>query len=133
DFDWPGFESQLSDSARAWAAFWRKADIRVPGHYPVEQALRFGSYHLRMAAPIEPTVSIGARTLSGRAYEGHIFWDVEIFMFPFFLYTEPSIARNLLLYRHHTLEGARRKAKQLGYAGACFAWESTLTGDEVTP
>ena len=132
-FDWSSFESKLSTSARNWSAFWHKADIRVPGHHSVEQALRFGSYHLHLAAPKDPTVSIGARTLSGRAYEGHIFWDTEIFMFPFFLYTDPSIARNLLLYRHHTLEGARRKAKQLGYAGACFAWESTVTGDEVTP
>ena len=132
-FDWSRFESHFADSARNWAAFWRKADVRVPGHGQVEQALRFGSYHLRLPAPTDPTVSIGARTLSGRAYEGHIFWDVEIFMFPFFLHIEPDIARNLLLYRYHTLDGARRKARQFGHAGACFAWESTLTGDEVTP
>lgn len=132
-FDWSRFDTHFADSARHWAAFWRKADIRIAGHGQVEQALRFGSYHLKLPAPIDPKVSIGARTLSGRAYEGHIFWDVEIFMFPFFLHTEPATARNLLLYRYHTLDGARRKASQLGFDGACFAWESTVTGDEVTP
>lgn len=133
NFEWNAWESCFAESANAWAAYWRKADIRIPSHPSVEQALRFGSYHLRLSAPPDPTVSVGARTLSGRAYEGHIFWDAEIFMLPFYVHVEPEIARRILLYRHHTLAGARHKARQLGYAGACFAWESTLTGDEVTP
>jgi trehalose/maltose hydrolase-like predicted phosphorylase len=78
-------------------------------------------------------VSIGARALTGRAYEGHVFWDVEIFKLPFYLHTCPEVARSLLLYRLHTLDGARRRAGELGYRGACFAWESTVTGDDVTP
>ena len=130
---WADFEALLRAHTEKWAAFWARADIRVPDRAAVEQALRFNSYHLRIAAADDPRVSIGARTLSGRAYEGHVFWDTEIFMLPFFLHVEPRQARTLLLYRHHTLDGARRRARELGYRGACFAWESTVTGDDVTP
>lgn len=131
--DWNSFEDYFAGNAKKWAQFWRRADIRVPGHPAVMQAVRFGSYHLRLPVGNDARVSIGARTLSGRAYEGHVFWDTEIFMLPFYLHVEPMWVRNLLLYRHHTLEGARRKASKQGYRGACFAWESTVTGDDVTP
>lgn len=127
------FDALVAAHTEAWAEFWRKADIRVPGRPAVEQALRFSSYHLKLAVGDDARVSVGARTLTGRAYEGHIFWDTEIFMLPFYLHVEPARARNLLLYRHHTLDGARRRARSLGYRGACFAWESTVTGDDVTP
>jgi alpha,alpha-trehalose phosphorylase len=127
------FEELFAAHAAKWADFWSKADIRVAGRPSIEQALRFGSYHLRLPAGDDARVSISARTLSGRAYEGHVFWDTEIFMLPFYLHTEPARARNLLLYRHHTLDGAHRHARDLGYRGACFAWESTVTGDDVTP
>jgi trehalose/maltose hydrolase-like predicted phosphorylase len=62
-----------------------------------------------------------------------VFWDVEIFKLPFYLHTSPEVARSLLAYRHHTLDGARRRARELGCRGACYAWESTTTGDDVTP
>ncbi|SMP75234.1 HAD-IA family hydrolase [Noviherbaspirillum suwonense] len=116
-----------------WAQFWERADIRIAADTAAEQALRFGSYHLRLPLGADEHVSIGARTLSGRAYEGHVFWDTEIFMLPFYLHTEPLQARKLLLYRYHTLPGARRRARDMGCAGACFAWESTVTGADVTP
>lgn len=131
--DWNRFEEYFAGSSAHWSQFWERADIRVPGHAAVEQALRFGSYHLRLPASDDDRVSIGARTLSGRAYAGHVFWDAEIFMLPFFLHVEPARARTLLLYRHRTLDGARRRAAMLGYRGACFAWESTVTGEDVTP
>lgn len=131
--DWNEFDALFVAHRDKWAGFWEKADIAVPGRPAVEQALRFGSYHLRLPAGDDERVSIGARTLTGRAYEGHIFWDAEIFMLPFFLHTEPERARTLLLYRYHTLEGARRRARELGYRGACFAWESTVTGADATP
>lgn len=127
------FERMFAEHAGKWAEFWSTADIRVPGRPSAEQALRFGSYHLKLPASDDTRVSIGARSLTGRAYEGHVFWDTEIFMLPFYLHTGPMQARNLLLYRHHTLEGARRHARALGFEGACFAWESTVTGDDVTP
>ncbi|MCY7337937.1 MAG: HAD-IA family hydrolase [Chamaesiphon sp.] len=77
-------------------------------------------------------VSVPAKTLSGFGYRGHIFWDTEIFILPFFTFTQPAIARSLLTYRYHTLAGARRKAAHSGYKGAMFAWESATTG-EATP
>jgi beta-phosphoglucomutase family hydrolase len=131
--DIQSFERMFEAHQAQWADFWTRADIRVPGRPAIAQALRFNSYHLRLPLGNDARVSIGARTLSGRAYEGHVFWDTEIFMLPFFLHVEPALARNLLLYRYNTLEGARRHARELGYRGACFAWESTVTGDDVTP
>jgi len=130
---WSAFESSLDAHAARWNETWQRADVRIAGSPATEQALRFNAYHLISAADHDPRVSVGARALSGRAYEGHVFWDVEIFKLPFYLHTCPEVARNLLLYRHHTLPGARRRARELGYRGACYAWESTVTGDDVTP
>jgi beta-phosphoglucomutase family hydrolase len=131
--EWRDFEAVLRAHEGEWGKFWDEADIRVPGNPATEQALRFLAYHLRIAAAHDPRVSVPARALTGRAYEGHVFWDTEIFMLPFYLHVDPAQARSLLLYRHHTLEGARRRARELGYRGACYAWESTVTGDDVTP
>jgi len=130
---WDGFEAVLAKHAARWDAVWDRADVRVPGKPSVEQALRFNSYHLSIAAGGDPRTSVGARSLTGRAYEGHVFWDVEIFMLPFYLHVAPERARSLILYRFHTLDGARRRARALGYRGACYAWESTVTGEDVTP
>jgi trehalose/maltose hydrolase-like predicted phosphorylase len=79
------------------------------------------------------TLSIPAKGLSGKGYRGHVFWDTDIFMLPFFLHTDPRAARRLMDYRIHTLEGARRKARKAGHRGAMFAWESADTGDETCP
>jgi kojibiose phosphorylase len=87
-----------------------------------------------MVAPVTGSAnSIPARALSGQVYKGAIFWDTEMFMFPFFLYTYPEKALELLRYRIKTLDGARRKAKSegAGYRGAFYAWESQETGDEA--
>jgi alpha,alpha-trehalose phosphorylase len=130
---WEDFDESVAAHEARWNEVWRRADVRIPGSPATEQALRFNTYHLISAADRDPRVSVGARALTGRAYEGHVFWDVEIFKLPFYLYTFPDIARCLLLYRYNTLPGARRRAHELGYRGACYAWESTVTGDDVTP
>lgn len=130
---WSSFDAERTAHEERFAEFWATADIECGASPATTQALRFNAYHLRAAADHDPRVSISARTLSGRAYEGHIFWDVEVFMLPFFLHTAPDIARTLLLYRHETLDGARRRAHELGYQGACYAWESTVTGADTTP
>jgi trehalose/maltose hydrolase-like predicted phosphorylase len=127
------FDVLLERHAERWRAFWEGADIGIPGSPATEQALRFGSYHMAIAAGDDPRVSVPARALSGRAYEGHVFWDTEIFMLPFYLHVAPEKARNLLLFRHGTLEGARRRAQSFGCRGACYAWESNVQGDDVTP
>src|SRR5690606_34423438 len=66
-------------------------------------------------------------------YQGHVFWDTEIYMLPFFTLTDPKTAKSLLLYRYHTLHRAREKARQYGYRGALFPWESAYDGVEATP
>ncbi|WP_437896095.1 glycoside hydrolase family 65 protein [Sorangium sp. So ce124] len=124
----------LGEHTRAWAERWRHADVEIDGAPRIERALRFALYHLIGAAnPDDPRCSIGARGLSGEAYRGHVFWDTETFLVPFYTHCYPEAARALLLYRHRTLAGARRKAKALGYEGALYAWESADTGDETTP
>lgn len=130
---WDDFDTEFGAHAQGWRDVWTNADIRIDGSAATEQALRFDMYHLTSAADRDPSVSVGARALTGRAYEGHVFWDVEIFMLPFYLHTQPEIARSLLLYRHHTLDGARNRAQALGFRGASYAWESTVTGEDVTP
>jgi trehalose/maltose hydrolase-like predicted phosphorylase/hydroxymethylpyrimidine pyrophosphatase-like HAD family hydrolase len=119
---------------RAWAARWAAADVEVHGDDQAQRALRFAVYHLVSAAnPADERVSIGARALTGDAYLGHVFWDTEIFLLPFYTLTWPAAARALLMYRYHTLPAARAKAARLGYRGALYAWESADTGEEATP
>ena len=118
----------------AWRDRWSASDIRIDGDPAAQRALRFAVYHLVSAAnPEDERVSIGARALTGSAYRGHVFWDTEIFMLPFFTLTYPAAARALLMYRYHTLPAARAKAARLGYRGALYAWESADTGEDVTP
>jgi trehalose/maltose hydrolase-like predicted phosphorylase len=96
--------------------------------------LRFAVYHLTSAAnPEDERVSVGARGLTGDAYFGHVFWDTEIYLLPFYTAVWPEAARALLMYRFHTLPGARAKAAHEGYKGALYAWESANTGEETTP
>ncbi|WP_303908071.1 HAD-IA family hydrolase [Thiohalomonas denitrificans] len=133
DKRWESFDQERRDHEARFAELWETADIRCESSPATTQALRFNAYHLRIAADHDPRVSVGARTLSGRAYEGHVFWDVEVFMLPYYLRTAPDVARSLLLYRYHTLDGARQRARELGYRGACYAWESTVTGADTTP
>ncbi len=128
------YEELLKNHEQAWQEIWDCSDIIIEGSTQAQLAIRYNLFQLLICAPRhDDTVSIPAKTLSGFGYRGHIFWDTEFFILPFFLFTQPEVARNLLTYRYHTLEGARRKAKYYGYRGAMYAWESAATGDEVTP
>ena len=128
------FTQRLEQNRAAWDAFWQDSDVIIEGDDEAQVALRHALFQLRIAAPThDETVSISAKTLSGFGYSGHVFWDNEIFVLPFFTYTQPELAKNMLMYRHHTLSGARRKAAKNGFGGAQYAWESAETGDEVTP
>ena len=94
----------------AWAERWRDSDVAIDGDDDAQQALRFAVYHLISAAnPEDERVSIGARALTGDAYRGHVFWDTEIFMLPFYTLTWPEAARALLMYRYHTLPARARQ------------------------
>jgi nigerose phosphorylase len=127
-----GFDDLLMEHINLWSGRWAECDIQIEGDAVAQQALRFSIYHLLSIVPAHTaTASIPARGMSGQMYKGAVFWDTEIFMLPFFTHTFPSMARNLLLYRYHTLDGARRKAKEYGYRGAFYAWESQDTGDDA--
>jgi kojibiose phosphorylase len=129
-----GASNLLRAHRQRWADLWRDCDIRIEGDDVAQQAVRYNLFQLLIAAPHHSDrVSIPAKTLSGFGYRGHVFWDTDIFIVPFFTFTRPELARNLLLYRYHTLAGAREKAREGGYEGAMFAWESAGTGQETTP
>lgn len=122
------------DHINAWQRLWQDADVIIEGDDEAQLSIRFNLFQLLVAAPQkDERVSIGAKTLSGFGYRGHVFWDCEIFILPFFIYNQPRIARNMLMYRYHTLAGAREKAANNGFLGAQYAWESAETGEEVTP
>jgi kojibiose phosphorylase len=128
------FQHLVQAHVDAWHRKWKAAEIQIVGDEHAQQALRFAIYHLIAAAnPDDEHVSIAARGLTGDAYRGHVFWETEIYMLPFYVFTDPSAARALLMYRYHTLDAARRKARAYGYEGALYAWESAGTGDETTP
>jgi len=129
-----GYDTLLLDHAEAWDSYWSDSDIQIEGDEEAQIAIRFTTYHILIAAPQhDDDVSIGAKTLSGLGYKGHVFWDTELFILPPLTFSQPKIARNLLMYRYHRLEGARHKAKANGYEGAMYPWESTDTGEETTP
>ncbi|MCA1993038.1 MAG: beta-phosphoglucomutase [Coleofasciculus sp. S288] len=130
----PNYKTLLSAQEAAWEKVWQSSDVVIEGDIKAQFAIRYNLFQVIISTPREDdTVSIPAKTLSGYAYRGHVFWDTEIFILPFLIFTQPALARNLLTYRYHTLEGARRKARDSGYKGAMYAWESADTGDEVTP
>ena len=117
-----------------WDAKWRDADVAIDGAPLAQKAVRYAVYQLLIAVSGEDdTVNIGANALTGERYKGHVFWDTEIYLLPFYIFTRPATARSLILYRYHTLEGARQNARDNGFEGAQYAWESADTGLEETP
>jgi trehalose/maltose hydrolase-like predicted phosphorylase len=129
-----GWRGVLAAHEAAWQHHWDTSDVIIEGDDEMQQAMRFAVYHLTSAAnPEDEHVSIGARGLTGDAYFGHVFWDTEIYLLPFYVAVWPEAARALLMYRYHTLPGARAKADSMGYKGALYAWESADTGEETTP
>lgn len=129
-----GYDELLRRHRAAWDAAWDAADLRVDGDAADQHALRFAIYHMISTAhPGKDTVSIGARGLGGMSYFLHVFWDTEIFVLPFFIYTQPETALTMLKYRYRNLPGAREKAERMGFRGALYPWESADKGVETTP
>jgi len=128
------FETLLVAHKKAWERYWEISDIIIEGDDKAQQAIRYNIYQLRISVSSHDSrYSMAAKGLTGFGYRGHVFHDTEIFMLPYFTYVHPDIARNLLMYRYRLLPGARAKAKQNGYEGAQYPWESTLDGGETTP
>src|SRR5208283_4396828 len=129
-----GYEACLARHNSEWRNRWNRSDVRIEGDDDAQHSLRYSILQLLMVAPVKGSAnSIPARALSGQVYKGAIFWDTEMFMFPFFIHTHPETAIELMRYRIKTLDGARRKARTEGggYWGAFYAWESQETGDDA--
>ena len=129
-----GYEEELKNHLDVYAKLWSQADIEISGDKEADKALRFNIFHLlSVANPLDDRVSIGAKGLHGEGYKGHVFWDTEVFMLPFYIYEYPEAARALLIYRYNLLNAARKNAEKNGYKGAQYPWESADTGEEETP
>ena len=124
-----GYSSCLYAHKTVWERLWRHAQVTVVGDDAAMEALNYSIYHLQSIAPRHgAAVSIPARGLSGQTYRGAVFWDTELFMLDFFLFTDPAAARSLIEYRIHTLPGALKKAARYDLDGAFYAWESQEGG-----
>jgi alpha,alpha-trehalose phosphorylase len=111
--------------------FWGRADVAVDGPARFQQATRWNLFQLHQASARAETTGIPAKGLTGQAYEGHYFWDTEIYVTPFLTYTEPRITRNLLRFREGMLPQARDRAAELSVPGALFPWR-TINGEEAS-
>ncbi|MFG6119390.1 glycoside hydrolase family 65 protein [Thalassobacillus sp. B23F22_16] len=112
--------------------FWKHSDVEVQGDDALQEGIRFNLYHLLQSAGRDKFSNISAKGLSGEGYEGHYFWDTEIYMIPVFLMTAPELAKQLLIYRHSILDRARERAKEMGHEkGALFPWR-TINGGECS-
>ncbi|MGA2927025.1 MAG: glycosyl hydrolase family 65 protein, partial [Solirubrobacteraceae bacterium] len=124
----------LAAHQQAWEELWRSCDFRVPGEPRVQLLLRLHTSHIlqvcsRHSADFD--AGVPARGLNGEAYRGHIFWD-ELYVYPFLNFRLPEITRELLMYRYRRLGEARAAAKEVGYNGAMFPWQSGSDGQEET-
>lgn len=126
----PFGQARVASTAQ-WQQYWLDSDVHIDGNLKDQLGARFSIYHLLIAGSHDdPGVSIAAKSLSGIGYRGMVFWDTDIHMTPFFNFTQPTIARNLAMFRYLTLDGARRKAAHYKHMGAEFPWETGISGDE---
>ena len=134
-----GFPILLASQRRYLDDFWQRSNITVTTNparaqastTAVQQAIRFNLFHILQAAARAENTGIPAKGLTGGAYEGHYFWDSEIYVLPFLIYTAPRIAKNLLRFRHGMLDMARERARQLNQRGAMYPWR-TINGEEAS-
>ncbi|MFC3052535.1 glycoside hydrolase family 65 protein [Kordiimonas pumila] len=127
-----GFENLMVEQRTAFAGFWKSADIEIQGDEAVQQGMRFNMFHLYQSTGRDGKRSLGAKGLSGPGYDGHYFWDTEIYAVPFFVFTQPATARSLITYRINALEGARARARIMGHSkGALYPWR-TIGGEECS-
>jgi alpha,alpha-trehalose phosphorylase len=135
-----GFPQLLAAQEQYLDDFWRRSDVQLKNiredrikrsTVEIQQAIRFNLFHILQASARAEDTGVPAKGLTGQAYEGHYFWDTEIYLLPFLIYTSPCIARNLLLFRYKMLPLARARAKELGHRGAMFPWR-TIGGEEAS-
>jgi len=127
-----GFDKLQQGQRQFMNDFWKRSDIYIEaGHPRAQQCIRFNLFHILQAAGRAEGAGIAAKGLTGQAYEGHYFWDTEIYLLPFLIYTSPQIARNLLKFRFSMLDKARQRAREVNQKGALFPWR-TINGEEAS-
>lgn len=126
-----GFE-HYHDKQRAWLeTFWRDADVEVEGQPHIQQAVRWCLFQLAQATARSDQLGIAAKGVTGSGYEGHYFWDTEVYLVPFLIYTAPGVARNALRFRVNLLPQARERAAVMSQRGALYPWR-TINGEEAS-
>jgi len=126
------FGDYLARQQAYLADFWERSDIVINDDRQLQEGIRFNLYQLLQSAGQDAYSNIAAKGLTGEGYEGHYFWDTEIYMFPVFLLTQPAIAKQLLIYRHGILDAARARAREMGHTkGALYPWR-TISGTECS-
>lgn len=126
------FAEQLAAQKQYIQDFWLRSDIVISNDSDLQEGIRFNLFQLLQSAGRDQYSNIAAKGLSGEGYEGHYFWDTEIYMFPVFLLTQPDIAKQLLLYRYHILPFAKQRAQEMGHKkGALYPWR-TIAGTECS-
>jgi trehalose/maltose hydrolase-like predicted phosphorylase len=128
-----GIDKLLARHKMAWAELWKTGDIQIEGDLDAQQRVRFALYNLYSFIRPETRQSIAPMGLSAQGYNGHIFWDTELWMYPTLLALQPDMAKSCLDYRSDRLQKAKQKAFIYGYKGAMYPWESDDTGEEATP
>jgi trehalose/maltose hydrolase-like predicted phosphorylase len=128
-----GIDKLLNRHKLAWAELWNTGDIQIEGDLDAQQRVRFALYNLYSYIRPETRQSIAPMGLSSQGYNGHIFWDTELWMYPTLLALQPEMAKSCLDYRSDRLQKAKQKASIYGYKGAMYPWESDDTGEEATP
>ena len=126
-----GFDALARAQREYLDEFWDRADVRIEGDLAVQQAVRWNLFQLAQATFRTDGSGVPAKGLTGRGYDGHYFWDVEIYVQPFLAYTHPEIARRLLTFRYGMLDAARHHANVIGERGALFPWR-TIDGREAS-
>ena len=124
-----GFDEILSVSCKHIDEFWKNANIEIDEDVLVQQGLRFSAFQIFQSTGKDGITNISANGLTGTAYSGHTFWDTEVFMMPMYIYTNPEIAKQLIIYRYNILDKARERAVQMDDQGALFSWNS-INGEE---
>ncbi len=128
------FPAALTDHESAWTELWDIGDIELPSEPRLQLLLRFHASHVLQVCSRHTArhdAGVPARGLNGEAYRGHVFWD-ELYIYPYLNFRLPEVTRGLLMYRYRRLAEARAAAREAGYSGAMFPWQSGSDGTEET-
>ncbi len=132
DLGWKDYDRLLKSHMEKWDDIWDRSEVVIDGDSEAQEAVNYSLYHLNIIAPRHKQgLSIAARGLSAQTYKGAVFWDTEMFIEDYFLFSQPEVARSFVKYRVDGLKGALKKARSYGFEGAFYAWESQEEGEDA--